>query len=122
MIYDAQQRSDGRSALSSLQSQSTFGSKKVCDSGQDSSVYTQSCIVPTKAANSKIDDANLRDAFGWGAVGLGAAGVVLGAVLFVTADDPHRYDHDEADAPRARVVPTFWTTRGGGGAALTGTF
>jgi hypothetical protein len=123
VIYDAKQRGDGRSTLASLQAQSTHGSGQVCDSGQEASVYQQNCLVPIAAANAKIADANTRDDFGWTAVALGGAGVALGVVLFATADDVHRYDRrDTVGDRRPRLTPTFWVTRGGGGASLAGTF
>ena len=132
VIFDAQQRSDGNSALGALQAQSKFGSGEACDSGQDFTALTQRCTVPRLAASSKVSDANVRDDFGWPAIGIGAAAAVLGVVLFATADDPHRYDQPEGSAASARraersawparAMPIIWSAPGGGGAALVGTF
>jgi PEGA domain len=126
VIYDASQRSDGNAALSALQAQSTLGSNAACDLGQDFAALTQRCTVPKQAATSKVDDANLRDDFGWPAIGVGAAAVVLGVVLLVTADDPHRYDRPEASGAAVlgpvRALPIFWSAPGGGGGSLVGTF
>ncbi len=130
VIYDAGQRSDGNSALAALQAQSTFGSGEACDMGQAFTSLVQRCTVPRQAASSKIDDANTRDDFGWPAIGVGSAAVVLGVVLFVTADDPHRYDRPEASASssplhspeRLRAMPIFWSAPGGGGGSIVGTF
>jgi len=125
--YDASQRSDGNSALASLQAQSTFGSGEACDMGQAFTALTQRCTVPKTAADSQINNANTRDYVGWSAAGVGVAGVVLGIVLYAAADDPHRYDGAQAnDAPQERAVahaePVLWTMSGGGGVSIAGTF
>jgi hypothetical protein len=126
VVYDAKQRSDGNSALAALDSQSTKDSGEACDMGQDFDTLTQRCTVPKSAATSKVNDANLRDDFGWPAVGVGAAAIVLGVVLFVTADAPDRYDRaDERRAsarPALRAAPVFWSAPGGGGGSLAVTF
>ena len=98
--------------------------------GQAFTSLVQRCTVPRQAASSEIDDANTRDDFGWPAIGVGSAAVVLGVVLFVTADDPHRYDRPEASASssplhspeRLRAMPIFWSAPGGGGGSIVGTF
>jgi hypothetical protein len=121
-VYDAKQRSDGQASLASLQSQSTLHTGEICDMGQEIDVYEQRCGAPSAAASSKVDDANLRDAFAWSAVGVGAAGFALGVILFATADDPHQYDREVASMPAPRLTPLVWSTRGGGVAGVTGSF
>jgi hypothetical protein len=49
--------------------------------------------------------AHLRGDVGWPLLGVGAAGVVLGIILFATADDPHRYDAAQPSASGASVRP-----------------
>ncbi len=120
LVVDAGQRNDGNRTLAKLASESMKGSGQACDPGQLSTVYEMTCAAPTSAASSKVDDANTRDIAGWIGVGVGAAAAVVGAVLFATADDPHRYD-DVAAAP-PRLAPRFWAAPGGGGFTLAGSF
>ena len=127
IAYDASQRNDGNSVLASLQAQSTFGSGDACDMGQAFTALTQRCTVPKTAADSQINNANTRDYFGWSAAGVGVAGVVLGIVLFATADDPHRYDLAQTNDPLpqrtiAHAEPVLWTMPGGGGLSIVGAF
>jgi hypothetical protein len=124
VAYDAEQRSDGSSTLSSLQAQSAKNSNMACDPGQRASTYTQRCVVPTAAANAKIDDANTRDYGGWAAVAVGAAGVALGVTLYVLSDDPHRFDRrDPAPGASASRAPlSLWATPDGGGLSVAGAF
>ena len=44
-----------------------------------------------------LEDARDRDALGWIGIGVGAAGLVTGAVLYSISDDPHRYDAELED-------------------------
>jgi hypothetical protein len=111
IAYDGKQRSNGQATVRQLDSQSTHGSGEVCDMGQVFSTYQENCLDPLAAANGQIGDANTRDSFGWSAVGVGGAALVLGTVLFVVAD-PHAYDKPIG---QAGLVPTFWAARGGGG-------
>ena len=87
--------------------------------------YQQQCGDPLNAADAQVNDANTRDYFGWGALGLGAAGAVLGTVLFVTADDPHKYDQPKPSLLGGRIwpdIPSFWTWRGASGVSWSGAF
>jgi hypothetical protein len=122
VVYDANQRSSGHSTINGLVAKNSLG--QICDPGQLTTVLEQNCLDPISVANTKINDANTRDYAGWSAVGLGAAAVALGVTLLVTGDDPHKYDRQAPDAEKAgaRVVPTLWTARGGGGAAIVGSF
>jgi hypothetical protein len=127
VAYDAGQRSDGTSTQNKILALSGRGSMLGCDPGGDTMApaYVAQCVQPFNAATAKISDANTRDYFGWAAVGVGAAGAVLGVVLLVTADDPHKYDQPKAAPERGvawRGVPTFWAARGGGGVGFAGTF
>ena len=111
IAYDSGQRRSGQATVNMLHAQSTMGSGEVCDMGQQFDTYQQNCLNPLATANGKVSDANTRDIFGWSAVGVGAASVVLGIVLFATAD-PHAYDRPGASVGR---MPTFWVGRGAAG-------
>jgi hypothetical protein len=111
VAYDSKQRSDGQATIRQLDSQSAHGSGEVCDAGQVFSTYQQNCLDPLAVANGQVSGANTRDYFGWSGVGVGAAALVLGVVLFVTAD-PHAYD---GPGRQAGLMPTFWAARSGGG-------
>ena len=55
-----------------------------------------------EASGARGGSGNLRGDFGWPLLGVGAAGVVLGIILFATANDPHRYDAARPSASGAR--------------------
>jgi hypothetical protein len=66
-----------------------------------------------------------HDEIGWPLAGAGAAGVVLGIVLFATADDPHHYDQAEGrkvGSQGLRVLPVVGPVPRGGGATLVAVF
>jgi hypothetical protein len=102
--------------------QNALHSNEPCDMGQDPNVLQQTCFGPVNAAASKIADANTRDDVAWTALGVGAAGAVLGAVLLLTSDDPHKYDASQPAGATHVSVPAFWVGRGGGGLGLHGSF
>jgi hypothetical protein len=130
VVYDASQRSDGNAKAASLSARiQSMSGDPVCDParGNDltSAQYQAQCSGPLAAADAQVTDANTRDYFAWGAVGLGAAGAALGTILLLTADDPHRYDQPNPTSLGAtlwRAVPSFWTRRGGGGVSWSGAF
>jgi hypothetical protein len=122
VVYDAGQRGNATTTRNGLLAQDTLHSNEPCDMGQDPNVLQQTCYGPVNAAAAKIADANTRDDVAWTALGVGAAGAVLGVVLWVTSDDPHKYDPSEAAGATHVSVPTFWIARGGGGLGLHGSF
>lgn len=80
-------------------------------------------VASAAGAGLVINDGH--DEIGWPLAGVGVASMVLGIVLFTTADDPHRYDRPEgraAASQRLRVLPVVWPTPSGGSAALVATF
>ncbi|HLK37930.1 MAG TPA: PEGA domain-containing protein [Polyangiaceae bacterium] len=123
VAYDAGQRSHYGGIVGSFNLQSGTHSGQVCDPAQDFTTYQQNCLVPKAAAQSKVDDANMRDYFGWSAVGVGGAAIVVGAILLLTDDDPHRYDpaKPSSDVGR-RLLPLPWTAPGGAGLSLVGAY
>ncbi len=128
VVYDAGQRSDANATAARLNAAIEPHSQSSCDpAAQDSSTpqYQQQCIDPINAAYGRVHDANTRDYVGWSAVGVGAASVVTGIVLLVTADDPHKYDRvvlGPGSGLAWDIVPTVWSARGGGGVVFQGAF
>jgi len=124
IAYDAGQRSDGDSARNALLSKNVKGSMDVCDPGLEASLRQIRCLDPVNTATAKVNGANTRDIAGWTGVGIGAASVALGITLLVLDDDPHKYDdaHPNAAGTPVRAFPTLWSTPGGGGGSLVGSF
>ena len=127
--YDQTQRNHWNGVAGQLDAKIQFHSgDPSCDPADNdsgTSQYAAQCLAPITAANSHVADANTRDYFAWSAVGVGAAALTAGIVLLVLNDDPDRYDRPaptSAGATALRVLPTFWSARGGGGAGLVGTF
>jgi len=81
-------------------------------------VHTAACQNMADDAANRVDNANLRITLGYVTGGVGVAGMVVGAVLLLTGDDPGRYER----AGLARTIVTGWTTGSGGGLLLTGRF
>lgn len=80
-------------------------------------------VASAAGAGLVIND--VHDEIGWPLVGVGAATMVTGIVLFTTADDPHRYDRPVGRAAASqpfRVLPVVWPTPRGGSAALAAVF
>ena len=64
-----------------------------CDHTQDLSPATvMSCDSLLDNASSRVDDLHTMRAVGWAVAGGGGAIFVTGAVLVLTAPDPHKYD------------------------------
>jgi hypothetical protein len=122
LVYDAGQRSSANATRNGLLVQNTPKSNEPCDIGQESDLLQQRCYGPVNAAAARIADANTRDDIGWTVLGAGVAGAVLGLVLLVTSDDPHKYDLPEREHAGPPFVPTFWSARGAGGLGLRGSF
>jgi hypothetical protein len=125
VVYDGQQRADGTAKQQSIVAQNVPGG--ACDKAQDmgTPLFQMNCVAPLTVANAKVDDANTRDYVGWSAVGVGGAATILGLVLLVTSDDAHKYDTPKSapdGSASLHLVPTFWTTARGGGAAIVGSF
>jgi hypothetical protein len=125
LIYNGQQRKtahDDEDAAEFLINNNPKGT--ICDK----SLFTtqqavQACNQPALDAQSRINDADTADIFGWIGLGVGAAATVLGAVLLVTNGSSHRFDRDRTEASRGFILPTGWSDgRGGGGLGLVGAF
>ena len=50
------------------------------------------CATKLEVLADDLDDKQRRDIFGWVGVGVGAAGVAAGTLLYVLGDDPDRYE------------------------------
>ncbi|HEY8090708.1 MAG TPA: PEGA domain-containing protein [Polyangiaceae bacterium] len=90
----------------------------VCDT-KHASGNKDACNAPVLDAQSRINDANTRDIFGWAGLGVGVAVTGLGVVLLLTGPDAHRYDRT---ASRPLLLPTGWSDAHGGGVGLVGAF
>ncbi len=76
------------------------------------------CQAMLDDANNRVSNAKLRLTIGYVTGGVGIAGLVTGAVLLLTGDDPARYEHTGL----ARAGVTGWTTGSGGGLLFTARF
>jgi len=125
-LYDAKQRSDGNATIARINSLAVPHSGDVCDpAGQtDTTSFQVNCAIPFGNATSQVNDANSRDYGAWSAVGVGAAGLIVGVVLLATGEDPRKYDHPaspEGDGAM-RALPVVWPERGGGALGIGGSF
>lgn len=126
LVYDAKQRSDGNDTIARVDALAVRYSGGVCDpAGQTGTPsYVTNCTIPFNNATSQINDANTRDVIAWSAVGVGAAGLIVGIVLVATAEDPHRYDRPapSENEGAVRAWPVLWSERGGGALGFAGRF
>jgi hypothetical protein len=125
LVWNGQQRKqahDDEDAAEYLINNNPKGS--ICDK----SLFTTpaavaACNQPALDAQSRIDNADTADIFGWIGLGVGAAATVFGAVLLLTNGSSHRFDRDRTEASKGFVLPTGWSDgRGGGGVGLVGAF
>jgi hypothetical protein len=94
----------------------------ICDTHSQNG-NAAACNAPVLDAQSRINDANTRDVFGWVGVGVGAGATVLGALLLLTNGGSQLYDRDRTGSgARGFVLPVGWGSAGGGGVALVGAF
>lgn len=66
------------------------------------------CDFERSNAYQKVDDQTTKRNIGLAGIGVGAAALVTGAILLLTNDDPHKFDHSESDlawAPLGWVGP-----------------
>jgi hypothetical protein len=124
LLWNGQQRTqaDGDLATAEFDIANHAPPKGPCDTvSQPGNLYQ--CNQAALNAQSRINDADTRDIFGWVGVGLGAGVTVLGAVILITNGSSHRFDRDRPAAAKGFVLPTGWSDgHGGGGAGLVGAF
>jgi hypothetical protein len=107
----------------SITARSVKGSGQDCDpSGGHATLTGDECLALYDSASSRLDDAHLRQNLGIAGIGVGAAAAVIGVVLLVTGDDPHRYDHEPAARLLPRAIPFATWTPAGSSFGLQGTF
>jgi hypothetical protein len=68
------------------------------------------CDKERSDAYDKVNDRELRRTIGLVTLGVGAAGMVAGAILLLTNDSPHKYDHPESELA---LTPLGWVDGGG---------
>jgi hypothetical protein len=66
-----------------------------------------------------LNDKKQRQLLGWVGVGVGAAGIATGAVLWLTGKDPHRYDPKPESDVFGSLDWTPWLSPAGGGLQLS---
>ncbi|HEY6463074.1 MAG TPA: PEGA domain-containing protein, partial [Polyangiaceae bacterium] len=124
LVWNGQQRtqatSDSNAALNEIEHPPKG---TICDKAMFTSPQAiAACNQPYQDAQSRIDDANTRDIFGWIGFGVGVTATVVGAALLVTNGSSHRFDRDRP-VSKAFVVPVGWGDgRHGGGFGLAGAF
>jgi hypothetical protein len=73
---------------------------------------TKDCSEAKKIAQIRKDDLDTkreRQVFGWVGVGVGAAALTTGVVLWLTSKDPHRYDPKPESDVFGSIAPWFGT-------------
>lgn len=126
LAYDAKQRSEGNATIARIQSENAPNTDELCSPSQQTTTaaFANNCTIPFNNATSQVDDANTRDDFAYGAIGVGAAGLIVGIVLLATSDDPHKYDRPVSPETEGaiRAWPLVWAGPSGGNLGLAGTF
>jgi hypothetical protein len=118
--YDAGQRSSDKSQYGQLTG-ALAARGSPCDFQNGATAAR--CYGAINAAADGYGATLARDAAASVVGGLGVAAMVTGIVLLATRGDPHKYDAPASDAlSAARVQPSAWGLRGGGGVGLSGTF
>lgn len=95
-----------QATLNQQVAENTRHSGTVCDPASDLSgmpggpgtpTQEQICDSALNSAQSSVNNDNTLRTIGWVGVGVGGAAIVTGIVLWITGDDPHRYDQRPAD-------------------------
>jgi len=86
--------------------------------------FDPACAEELDSEIDNLDSILAQNTYGWVGVGVGAAAVITGVVLFATADDPDRYEpKPESDVfARVRVLPQAWLGDGSMGVGAVGSF
>jgi hypothetical protein len=108
---------DAQNGLDAVNADWARGSGRPCDMTQQvSNAQLAACESRLTDATDRVNSAQALRAVGWVAAGVGGAAMVLGVVLLVSGDDPHKYDERPLDRALARwdLAPSF----GPGGASL----
>jgi hypothetical protein len=110
---------DANANLAVVNQSMQFGSKSSCDPAMYlDPTQAMSCQQILDDANNRVSNANLRITLGYVTGGIGVAGLVTGAVLLLTGDDPGRYERSGV----ARAAITGWSNGSGGGLLFTKRF
>jgi hypothetical protein len=124
LVWNGQQRKQANSDLDAAENEIEHPPKgSICDKSMFTSQQAiATCNAPLNDAQSRIDEANTRDVFGWVGFGVGVTATVVGAALLVTNGSSHRFDRDRP-VSKAFVLPMGWGDgRHGGGFGLVGAF
>jgi hypothetical protein len=116
-VVEQNQLPGAQSAQASATTALLSGAGGTCDPRQDVKPATMAkCENALNDAASRVDNLQAARAVGWVVAGAGAATLVTGLVLVLTAQDPHKYDEKPVDRLFAdwRVVPQV----GIGGASI----
>jgi hypothetical protein len=97
------------------------GSGMACDFAQGlSTMQMATCESQLDDATNRVNNAQTLQTVGWVSAGAGAAILVTGVVLLVTADDPHRYDAPASANQTIAAMPVV--DRTGGSLVVSGVF
>jgi hypothetical protein len=124
LVWNGQQRKQATSDLNAAENEIENPPKgSICDKSKFTSQQAiAACNQPAIDAQSRIDDANTRDVFGWVGFGVGVTATVVGVALLVTNGSSHRFDRDRPTS-KGFVLPVGWGDgRHGGGIGLVGAF
>jgi hypothetical protein len=123
-IHDAKVESSVHKTLAVLPL--SMGTYAFCDT---QGMTDDLCQSARNQASAALSNAQTTDYVAWSAIGVGGAAIVLGTILLLTTDDPRALDTPGASSPGtgpgiglAKIVPTFWWARSGGGLGWEGTF
>lgn len=84
--------------------------------------YDPACTEEQNAEIENLDSILAQNTYGWVGAGVGAAAVITGVVLLVTADDPDRYEPKPESDVFARVIPNAWVGHGTLSVGAVGSF
>ena len=80
------------------------------------------CEARLEQRLATLDDVRSREKYGWIGAGVGAAALGAGLYLFLSGDDPTRYDPKPESDVFGSLQPRLFWQPGGGGASVAGVF
>jgi len=116
LVINTQREDDKRKAIDEI------SERAACDG--TSPDYDPACTEELSSEIDNLDSILAQRTYGWVGVGVGAAALITGVTLFVTADDPDRYEpKPESDVfAGVELTPSAWVGKETWGLGAVGRF
>jgi len=122
-VVEGSQLTTAQSNLNAVNATFVRFSNRACDPAQNlSDMQLATCSSELTNANNTVNSDQTLRTLGWVGAGVGGATLVVGTVLLLTGDSPHKYDTKASERTLGglKLLPSFGPN--GGSMAVAGTF